>query len=1498
MTEKGCSSRGGNRKKAWNSDFWLEELSKLSSDHALKSDCWNTSSSSIPEPDHDRHYDNDWDSDNDQGSQGDSQEQEPVDLNNIHIEWSLSEDEDEDNNQRRVDSHKPVTTTHSSTFSSSSSSQPASLPQSPERQQLRVSVPLNEKESTIHTIVSSEATKSATDKWSLNGWSASSSTSLVDLEPISMKLAPVLTPTPIAPKKITPSTKQETTSVVAPGLTDKSFSPPPPPIMDPKDEDTVNAAPEMKPVSIEHNISAAATAASFGSFDFSLLDSIHDEKTKEVQQQDADKKESIVIDASVIETSDDYDDNEEDDDEDDYDDSSSSDEPKSIRLLSSIEDFHGQTNNLDENELEPSPKVEGSVLSSNEETTATSEPSSSPGREAVVNETTTTVNESSPEQESKVEVNDTHSITSSKEDEDTLSTKLSPSISNLKVQKEESGSSKEGDDEERVSTLSSVSSSERPLETTTPSSNNDVTSAESPSIISSEEVQTESEVNSNEERIPKEDDDNEALTGPSISNPKVESEASCSEDTLLTKSPSITSSKVQSDSPQATAVVACKEDEMNETLTVSSTTSSEIQSEPNVPSKDESMTPVQSCMSSPVMSTSSPTVTQASTDVAHTKTTPSFPIKTDLPSPAATAEVENEMKSDQTKTLLVDEATSEHEKKKEEYQDKEEEKSVEDVPVPAKVVQDSALVTTLSDQEEPAPIEQQEEEMEPKSPIVHEQSTLSPVKKTSVVGGTSLSMWADPKVKSEMEKKENKPVSVVAASVDSEQKMEDEKHHTVDQEETTSEEMVDQQAYHTGKSDCMEPKQHEENKEPATDHQLPFMQRHPEFTFSITTSKEPPTLPQSKKVCTVDTGSTTIKQEPSWSPVTKTAATTSTTQQPQSSWGGSNASIWSLATHKPISISSPKETEQQNTIFVSIATLASPQKSHEEEKDTTSVQKAWSMAASQQWGSNASIWNPNPETPAFQPSTASSPSSSPSPQQQQERRPTAPWLVSTPTQELSFEKQSSLDSSLQWTDTPNTQEQLQSSSQGSILKTNTTQHNFETSFDNQHPMTQHQDEEDMPAADDQEEDDEEYESGSEYETDSDSSVEQITISLASLIQSQKEEKKKEEVPVVRCTLTDLILGTKSEKIRNILDVLTGKAPSNPTTTSCVEEKEDEKSAAVAAASSSTPSPFSVQQQQPIAESTSPQQQQKQNDIHPPSPSPEVIETKDNTSQHNEHHEEEASSLQQPQHQTEKDEKDSATAPLDDEIKKRMLEKAKQLENIHQNNNLKLNAFAATFTPPSFVPATTATTQSEPVVEQQESETEEEAFEPSIPLATQQHALTTNKYSKAVPIVYPYNSHLTPEEAALYTPPKYFESDDQKYQVQRPQQQHTGTIQYYPKPEIPSSVSPALSIAALSHSVTPASPSSSMSSTTGPAPTTVTDTSYLTFNKGGTVFFHNQQQQQSTSSSKAATFNDISSSSSSIYAKPSSIGLGFSSPDIKLNISAPVFNPSDFKSSSS
>lgn len=64
---------------------------------------------------------------------------------------------------------------------------------------------------------------------------------------------------------------------------------------------------------------------------------------------------------------------------------------------------------------------------------------------------------------------------------------------------------------------------------------------------------------------------------------------------------------------------------------------------------------------------------------------------------------------------------------------------------------------------------------------------------------------------------------------------------------------------------------------------------------------------------------------------------------------------------------------------------------------------------------------------------------------------------------------------------------------------------------------------------------------SEYGTDSDDgSVEQVTISLASLMQSSKENHEKDrhepetKPEVIECSLTDLVLGTKSATIRNIL----------------------------------------------------------------------------------------------------------------------------------------------------------------------------------------------------------------------------------------------------------------------------------------------------------------------------------------------------------------------------
>lgn len=67
------------------------------------------------------------------------------------------------------------------------------------------------------------------------------------------------------------------------------------------------------------------------------------------------------------------------------------------------------------------------------------------------------------------------------------------------------------------------------------------------------------------------------------------------------------------------------------------------------------------------------------------------------------------------------------------------------------------------------------------------------------------------------------------------------------------------------------------------------------------------------------------------------------------------------------------------------------------------------------------------------------------------------------------------------------------------------------------------------------------ESSSEYETDSDDgSVEQVTISLASLIQSNDKGSSKgpdgsqNEPEVIECSLTDLVLGTESMTIRNIL----------------------------------------------------------------------------------------------------------------------------------------------------------------------------------------------------------------------------------------------------------------------------------------------------------------------------------------------------------------------------
>lgn len=65
--------------------------------------------------------------------------------------------------------------------------------------------------------------------------------------------------------------------------------------------------------------------------------------------------------------------------------------------------------------------------------------------------------------------------------------------------------------------------------------------------------------------------------------------------------------------------------------------------------------------------------------------------------------------------------------------------------------------------------------------------------------------------------------------------------------------------------------------------------------------------------------------------------------------------------------------------------------------------------------------------------------------------------------------------------------------------------------------------------------------GHESESD-DESVEQITISLSSLMEMSKEDESDNEEEIITCTFTDLVLGTESRTIRNILARLEGREP--------------------------------------------------------------------------------------------------------------------------------------------------------------------------------------------------------------------------------------------------------------------------------------------------------------------------------------------------------------------
>ncbi|KAG2227448.1 hypothetical protein INT45_007473 [Circinella minor] len=432
-----------------------------------------------------------------------------------------------------------------------------------------------------------------------------------------------------------------------------------------------------------------------------------------------------------------------------------------------------------------------------------------------------------------------------------------------------------------------------------------------------------------------------------------------------------------------------------------------------------------------------------------------------------------------------------------------------------------------------------------------------------------------------------------------------------------------------------------------------------------------------------------------------------------------------------------------------------------------------------------------------------------------------------------------------------------------------------------------EDDEEESDDDDDDDDEEEYETGSEYNSDSDDdSVEQITINLASLVQAKKEEQNRKEPPVIHCTLSDLILGMKSEKIRNILDELSGKTsfsnvPSSPSITS------------VSAA---------TQEEQPQPQT---QQEQKENNIQAPSSvsstastslssassSSSVVETKNYTHQ-----------------QQEEGEKESTLSSLNLETQIKMMEKAKQFDN-----NLKLNAFARTFTPPAFVPktvttttttATTTTTTTTVTLSnidyKQDADEEANVVDQQVFNYVSEQQYQQDQSIATVPLS--YNQHLTPKQQAdLLSAPKYFESVDQPQQ----QRQYTSlnTIQHYPKTVIPSFLStpealsqhPSLATRILLDNSTMIKSTSSViggipnNNNDHSFPSTNLATNHMNYNNGGTLYFNNPEP------SSLLTVNNEN--GTPLLKPPTSTKIKISAPDSstdKFNISAPTFNPSNSK----